>query len=415
MQASSRDTAGPNGGPSSGKIGADHSAMRARNERLVLSLIRRQGALAKSEIARLTGLSAQTVSVIMRELEGAGLLQREAPVRGKVGQPTVPMSLAPDGALFLGFKVGRRRSEMVLIDFLGTVRENRVMRHEYPCPDGVIAFARAATAELTAPLSVPQRARIQGLGIGLPFQLWDWAERLGLPAGAMDDWRGRDIRAELAAELPWPVHLENDVSAACNAELIFGRAPLPRDFVYAFLGFFVGGGLVLGGAMYAGQSGNAGALASMPVPDGSGATRQLVDLASLSALEHTLIAHGRDGAYLWETADWDLEEEIVAPWLRQASRALAHVATTAVALCDLQAMVIDGWMPAALRARLVDAIAAEVARTPHPGITRPVILAGTAGPQARAIGAASLPLSAKFLTDFGCLPAAPCRCGLPQG
>ena len=56
--------------------GSNQSGMRAYNERLVLSLIRQTGALAKAEIARRTGLSAQTVSVIMRALEADGLLLR---------------------------------------------------------------------------------------------------------------------------------------------------------------------------------------------------------------------------------------------------------------------------------------------------------------------------------------------------
>lgn len=52
-----------------GLRGSNQSGMRAYNERLVLSLVRQQGALAKTDIARITGLSAQTVSVIMRALE----------------------------------------------------------------------------------------------------------------------------------------------------------------------------------------------------------------------------------------------------------------------------------------------------------------------------------------------------------
>ena len=55
--------------------GTNQSGMRDSNERLVLSLVRRNGSLAKTEIARMTGLSAQTVSVIMRELEEEGLLE----------------------------------------------------------------------------------------------------------------------------------------------------------------------------------------------------------------------------------------------------------------------------------------------------------------------------------------------------
>ncbi|MBA3447577.1 MAG: winged helix-turn-helix domain-containing protein, partial [Pseudaminobacter sp.] len=65
--------------------GTNQSGMREHNERLVLSLVRQHGSLAKSDIARMTRLSAQTVSVIMRELEEAGLLLRREPVRGKIG------------------------------------------------------------------------------------------------------------------------------------------------------------------------------------------------------------------------------------------------------------------------------------------------------------------------------------------
>ena len=67
-----------------GARGSNQAAVRAYNERLVLSLVRRFGSLAKADIARSTGLSAQTVSVIMRSLEEDGLLLRGEPVRGKV-------------------------------------------------------------------------------------------------------------------------------------------------------------------------------------------------------------------------------------------------------------------------------------------------------------------------------------------
>ncbi|MEO6298609.1 MAG: winged helix-turn-helix transcriptional regulator, partial [Paracoccaceae bacterium] len=102
--------------------GSNQSGMRDHNERLVLSLVRQHGALAKSDIARMTGLSAQTVSVIMRALERDGLLLRGEPQRGRIGQPSVPMSLNHEGAFFLGLKIGRRSADLVLVDFLGQLR-----------------------------------------------------------------------------------------------------------------------------------------------------------------------------------------------------------------------------------------------------------------------------------------------------
>lgn len=382
------------------KLGSDHTAMRNRNERIVLSLIRRRGALAKSEIARLTGLSAQTVSVIMRALETEGLLLKCDPVRGKVGQPTVPMRLNPEGAFFLGLKVGRRRTELMLIDFMGQPRASRVVRHDYPTADETVRFARAAIDEILQELPARHRRRVFGLGIGAPFQMWDWGIALGLHESAMADWRSRDIQAELEALYPWPVILENDASAACSAELMLGDQSLPSHFLYVFLGFFVGGGLVMNSSLVTGPRGNAGAIASMPVPDANGRQCQLLDVASLSGLEARLRATGADTDFLWEDREsWDLAPEVIDPWLAEAARGLAHVAASATALCDLDAVVIDGWMPDDLRARLVVATEAEIARIDLSGAHAPVTLEGRAGPQARALGAASLPLSARFLTE----------------
>jgi CRP-like cAMP-binding protein len=68
---------------------------RAYNQRLVLSLVYAHGSLAKTDISRMTGLSAQTGSVLMRELEAEDLIVKGEPIRGKVGQPSVPLSINP--------------------------------------------------------------------------------------------------------------------------------------------------------------------------------------------------------------------------------------------------------------------------------------------------------------------------------
>ena len=104
--------------------GANQSRVRAYNERLVLSLVRRHGSLAKSEIAKRSGLSAQTASVIMRSLEQDGLLLRGEPQRGRVGQPSIPMRLNPDGVFSFGLKIGRRSADLILVDFLGRERSS---------------------------------------------------------------------------------------------------------------------------------------------------------------------------------------------------------------------------------------------------------------------------------------------------
>jgi hypothetical protein len=243
-------------------LGTNQSGMREHNERLVLSLVREHGSLAKSDIARATKLSAQTVSVIMRELEAEGLLLREEPVRGRIGQPSIPMSLNPEGAFFIGLKIGRRSSELVLIDFAGTVRSMVHRSYPYPAAHETIDFVMEGIATMRAGLTPEQDARIAGMGIAMPFQLWNWAQAVGAPSAVMDQWRDLDIRAEVQTALPFPVYLQNDATSACGAELVFGRSVGLRDFVYFYIGAFAGGGIVLDGKLYSGPTGNAGALAS---------------------------------------------------------------------------------------------------------------------------------------------------------
>lgn len=384
--------------------GSNQSGMRAYNERLVLSLIRQSGAMAKAEIARKTGLSAQTVSVIMRSLEADGLLEKGKPVRGKVGQPSVPMNLAAEGAFFLGLKVGRRSLELVLTDFLGRVIDRMQKAHAYPTPDGVVAFALSATETLLGHLPAEKRSRVAGMGIALPFQLWDWMDPLGFPVEEMAEWRTRDVRVEIDRTLgemvDFPVFLSNDASAACGAELVFGDQNKPRDFLYFFVGFFIGGGLVLNGNLYAGQKGNAAALGSMHVPAPDGGFQQLVDVASLATLKAALVATGGDGEMPWDAPeDWRLPDTVLDHWLNDAAAAIAFAILSSSCVIDVGHVFIDGWMPREVRAEMVRRIALSVKEISMPGIVAPVVGEGSIGRDARALGAASLPLSERFLVD----------------
>jgi predicted NBD/HSP70 family sugar kinase len=400
-QAPKQDSAPPPDRPAEGGLrGSNQSGMRAHNERLVLSLVRRQGALAKSDIARITGLSAQTVSVIMRALEADGLLLRGEPIRGRIGQPSVPMSLNPEGALFFGLKIGRRSVDLILIDFLGRIIAQRRQTYRYPTHDETVDFVARNLPAMIAEIPAALRHRVAGLGIAMPFQLWNWAQYVGAPAAEMEGWRNRDIQAEIAAFSPVPVYVQNDATAACGAELVFGAGERPKDFLYFYIAYFVGGGLVLNGQLFTGRSGNAGALGSMPVPGPDGRLRQLISVASMASLETYLTEAGLAADALWDTPpDWTMPEPILERWSEEAARGLAHATLAATAVVDVEAALIDGWMPPGIRARLVERTAAALARLDCAGIEPPQIRAGSVGAQARSLGAASIPLSQRYLVD----------------
>ncbi|MFW2544942.1 ROK family transcriptional regulator [Primorskyibacter sp. 2E107] len=374
--------------------------MRAHNERLVLTILRRHGPMAKAEIARATGLSAQTVSVMMRRLEEEGFLRRGEPQRGKVGQPSVPMRLAGSGAYFGGLKIGRRSADLVLTDFLGRILSRARITYDFPRPEATVRFARDSFEQFTAQLSPEQASRIAGLGVAMPFRLWDWAVPLGLKPEEMEGWRKFDIAQELHNDLGLPVFMQNDASSACGAELVFGADDRASDFLYFYLGYFAGGGVVLNNQLYTGRSGNAGALGSMPVPDGKGGQVQLIDRASLCVLERAMRAAGYATDSLWEPpAAWQVPDDILTTWIAEAGRGLAHAIVSAVCVLDLPEVMIDGWLPPQVRAALVEATNAELDRMDLSGVQRPLVRPGHVGHDARVMGAVSLPLSHRFLIE----------------
>ncbi|MFT4183512.1 MAG: ROK family transcriptional regulator [Rhizobium sp.] len=380
--------------------GANQVRVRAYNERLVLSLVRRHGALSKADIARRSGLSAQTVSVIMRALEKDGLLSRGEPVRGRVGQPSIPMRLNPDAVLSFGVKIGRRSADLVLMDFVGQIRMQLHQIYPYPLPQDILSFVTSGIQELESRLSAEERGRLAGLGIAAPFELWNWAEEVGAPAGAMDVWRGFDLQSEIATRVPYAVYLQNDATSACGAELVFGVGPRYPDFVYFFIGSFIGGGIVLNSSIFVGRTGTAGALGPLPVRGRNGENRQLLEIASIFVLENLLRDYGFDPRPLWYSADnWIDFGEPLEIWIQDTAKALAQAIVAAASVIDFSAAVIDGGFPDWVRERIVRATIKEAAQLDLQGVVMPDIIEGAVGPQARAIGGASLPIFARYLID----------------
>jgi predicted NBD/HSP70 family sugar kinase len=386
--------------PQGGMRGSSQTGVRLYNERLVLSLVRTHKSLPKAEIARLTGLSPQTVSVIVRQLEREGLLLKGQSLKGKVGQPLQPFSLNPEGTFSIGLKVGRRSGDLVLVGLDGVARKTVHHPYRFPSPDDFMRFARLGLDEVLADLTPRQRQRISGLGVAAPFDIWKWEEEAGASPEVLEAWKRFDLHAELAAMCTWPVISCNDATAACAAELLLGRGQQFRDYAYFYVGYFIGGGIVLNGHVYNGPKGNAGALGSIPVQRTSGGTEQLIRSASLYLLERQLREDRRDASLLWENAsDWSMIGKPLDRWIETAARGIAQASAAIASVIDPAAVIIDGAMPPHARAALVAAVRTHMARVNTDGINPFVVTEGTIGTQARALGAASLPLFANFMAD----------------
>ncbi|WP_299771430.1 ROK family transcriptional regulator [uncultured Tateyamaria sp.] len=380
--------------------GINQTGVRAYNERLILSILQRNNGLPGRDLARRTGLSPQTASVILRKLEQDGLLLKGDPVKGKVGKPSVPYLLNADGVFSIGLKIGRRTADLLVLDALGQVRHQLRDTYDYPLPNAVFAFLRDGFARLMEEMDHNTRTRLCGVGIAAPFELWSWHELLDAPADEFAAWKDADFVAEVGRITDLPVRMVNDATAACRAEHVFGIGREYRDYIYFFLGAFVGGGVVLDHAVFEGNQKNAGAFGTMPVADLRGRPAHLIDLASIRTLELRLIEARQDPRQLWEQPqDWSHLEAFVQPWLEQAADALALAGVASCAVIDVEAVVIDGAMPNGIRERLVDMTRAALATKDMRGLIPPVTVAGQIGGNARGIGAAAGPIIGQLLLD----------------
>ncbi len=378
--------------------GSSQGGLRQYNERVVLQAIRLHGALPGAEIARVTQLTAQTICLITKRLDADGLLLRGAPQRGKVGQPSVPLWLNPDGALAIGIKVGRRSLDVLLVDFAGAVRQRWTADYRYPEPDALLAEIARAPGRHPAPAA----ARPNGAGAGRGHRRALQPGRLADLAGhAAPTWphagRTPTCAPDVAALTELPVTLVKDTAAACVAELVAGRGRSVQSFLYVFVDTFIGGGLVLDSQLRAGLHGNAGAIGSLPMAlagDGPGPA---------AAAERGLAAE--PGTALWPAPAWTpapppMTRALQAPWLphtqawlADAAAAMALAVNSAACLLDLESVIVDGSFSRPLQAALVASAAAghgplQLGGRHPPGAAAGQHRLGRAGPGRRPAAAA---------------------------
>src|SRR5258708_368992 len=124
---------------SPGIAGTNLEHARSHNRRVGIETVRLHGPLSRAEIARLTGLTSQTVSNIADELQRGGMLRADAPRVGARGQPATPLSIDPDGAYSVGLQFDHHGLTAVLVDLAGQVRRRLTARVSDARPETAVA------------------------------------------------------------------------------------------------------------------------------------------------------------------------------------------------------------------------------------------------------------------------------------
>src|SRR5205085_8837062 len=115
--------------------------LRHLNGRAVLTALQRHGALSRAEIARHTGVSGPTVTRVVTDLLGSGLLEEGDTRPAGLGRPGRVLRLASRAVSVLGLAVGARQCEMVAAGLDGAVRPEHVRTFATPARYGDLVRA----------------------------------------------------------------------------------------------------------------------------------------------------------------------------------------------------------------------------------------------------------------------------------
>jgi predicted NBD/HSP70 family sugar kinase len=224
------------------------------------------GPVARSTIARLTGLSPASVTDYCARFAELGLIRESAELRRSrgVGRPHLPVDLDDSRFVVGGVHVAVPYTTVALLDLRGRVVARSEVKHERAEPARVLARAADALAALLA--AAPGS---RALGVG--FAAGGWVDR---DSGTVVEhpllgWREVPVREVLGAHTGLPVHVDGHARALVNAERLFGGARGSRSVLHLFAGNVVDAAFATNDEVHHGPRSQAGAIAHLPIPGGT--------------------------------------------------------------------------------------------------------------------------------------------------
>ncbi|RWQ20872.1 ROK family transcriptional regulator [Mesorhizobium sp.] len=363
--------------------GTNQEFGRPYNRRIVLESIRLHGPIARGDIAKGVGLTVQTVSTIVRELEEHGyvLSMREEP-RGR-GLPPATLRINPEGGYAVGIHVTPLGINAALINLSGDVIESAYREAPNATPDHAFDLIGAMVLELTG---LRPGGRVLGIGMALPGPFGVESMSFVGPT-TMTGWEDVALRERLEASTGLPAFFETDMAAAAMGERLYGLGTGYSEYYYLYFGVGLGGVMVHDGSALRGAWGNAGEIGHIPVVPGGepcpcGNRGCLERYLSLEALRRRNISD----------ADWVDE---VGPIFRNAITIVEN-------LFDPETIILGGLASTDLLERLAGSVAKLAnsisARNDR---TEPRVTVARGGQHAVLRGAAALAVSGVLSPRFG--------------
>jgi len=363
--------------------GTNQESGRPYNRRLVLEAIRSHAPTTRGEIAERVGLTVQTVSTIVRELEEQGYVLSERKEPSGRGLPPTILRVKPDGNYAIGMHLTPLGIDATLVNLAGETIA--VLHREAPnlSPDDAFGLVAELAAELRA---VRPDGRVLGIGLALPGPFG--VDRMSFAGStSISGWENIALRERLSQATGLPGFFENDAAAAALGERLYGIGADFSDFFYLFLSVGLGGVMVHDGMVLRGAWGNAGEIGHIPIVPGG----EPCPCGNRGCLERyvSLDAFRRRGLD-------------ATSWLAGVTPIFASAMTMVENLFDPETIIIGGLAPepllqslAALATELPGSIAARSDRKV------PRLIVGTGGQSSVLRGAAALATFGVLSPRFG--------------
>ncbi|MGW3568477.1 ROK family transcriptional regulator [Streptomyces sp. NPDC000941] len=375
--------------------GSQSSLHRANLERVVRA-VRMAGSLTQAEIARTTGLSAATVSNIVRELKDGGTVEVTPTSAG--GRRARSVSLSGDAGIVVGVDFGHTHLRVAIGNLAHQVlaEESEPLDVDASASQG-LDRAEHLVSRLIAATGISQD-KVVGVGLGVPAPIDVETGTLGSTA-ILPGWAGTNPRDDLAQRLGVPVHVDNDANLGALGELVWGAGRGVADLAYIKVADGVGAGLVISGHIYRGPGGTAGEIGHITL-DESGPVCRCGNrgcLETFTAARYVL-------PLLYSSHGTDLTVERMVQLARDGDpgcrRVIAdvgrHIGSGVANLCNLinPSRVVLGGHLAEAGELVLGPIRESVARYAIPSAARRLsVMPGALGGRAEVLGALALVLS----------------------
>jgi glucokinase-like ROK family protein len=371
------------------------TSLREANQHRVLRAVRTAGSLTQAEIARATGLSAATVSNIVRELRDAGTVVVTPTSSGGRRAQSVSLSRAAGVAVAVDF--GHSHLRVAVCDLAHNVlaEEAIPLDVDQSADEGLSQAERLVEKLLEEAQST--RQDVVGIGLGLPGPIDAVTGAVG-SSTILPGWVGVSPKREMAARVGLPVHVDNDANLGALGELVWGAGQGLTDLAYLKASTGVGAGLVIGGRIYRGPSGTAGEIGHITI-DESGRVCRCGNRGCLETfvggpflLELLRSSHGEHLTLRQVIA---LAKEGDTGCARVIADAGRHIGVGVANLCNLlnpQRIIVGGDLARA-GDLLLEPLRETVNRYAIPSAARSVtVVTGVLGDRAEVLGALALVL-----------------------